>query len=196
MRAVYAKNALGDIAPHEWRPLLLAARRPRVATPLARPALVAVGCYRRAADSQGHDEERQPGRILVVAGDAGRRMALFRLLERKGLRATVVNDGHEALAMPRTEPFDLVLIDSSRLLNPTASSSRSGPTRSRAAFRYSSSTNPPTMTSLARGLRQLMMNDAYVSAGRGGPSSARASAARPSTPSFSYTAWSWFSTVR
>jgi len=63
----------------------------------------------------------QPGWILVVAGDAVRRMALFRLLEREGLRATVVNDGHAALAMLRTEPFDLVLLDSSSpLLDPAA----------------------------------------------------------------------------
>jgi len=34
--------------------------------------------------------------------------------------ATLVNDRHEDPAMVRTEPFDLVLLDSSRLLDPTA----------------------------------------------------------------------------
>src|SRR5713101_7325396 len=109
MRSGIARRMSGDhsswrLVDPEWRP----------------PSPVAVWCYRRAADRQGHDEERQRGWILVVAGDAGRRMALFRLLERKGLRATVVNDGHEALAMLRTEPFDLVLLDASRLVDPTA----------------------------------------------------------------------------
>jgi CheY-like chemotaxis protein len=40
-------------------------------------------------------------------------MALFHLLEREGLRATVADDTHAALTMLRTEPFDLVLLDSS-----------------------------------------------------------------------------------
>src|SRR5258708_2044880 len=64
---------------------------------------------------------RKPGWMLVVAGDAVRRMVLFRLLEREGLRATVADDGQAALEMLRTEPFDLVLIDpSSPLLDPAA----------------------------------------------------------------------------
>ena len=51
------------------------------------------------------------GWVLVVSGDAVRRMMLFRLLEREGHRATVVDDARAALAMLRDEPFDLVLLD-------------------------------------------------------------------------------------
>lgn len=56
---------------------------------------------------------REPGWVLVVADDAVRRMALFRLLEWAGHRATVVDTGRAALAMLATEPFDLVLLDAS-----------------------------------------------------------------------------------
>lgn len=56
---------------------------------------------------------REPGWGLVVADDAVRRMALFRLLEWAGHRATVVDTGRAALAMLATEPFDLVLLDAS-----------------------------------------------------------------------------------
>src|SRR5688572_27254451 len=53
----------------------------------------------------------EPGWVLVVVGDAVRRMALFRLLEWAGHRATVVDTARAALAMLRTEPFDLVILD-------------------------------------------------------------------------------------
>jgi CheY-like chemotaxis protein len=53
------------------------------------------------------------GWTLVVSGDAGRRMTLFRLLERRGQRATVANDEHAALAMLLEDDYDLVLVDAS-----------------------------------------------------------------------------------
>jgi DNA-binding response OmpR family regulator len=53
----------------------------------------------------------EPGWVLVVVGDAVRGMALFRLLEWAGQRATVADTARAALAMLRTEPFDLVLLD-------------------------------------------------------------------------------------
>lgn len=56
---------------------------------------------------------REPGWVLVVVEDAVRRMALFRLLEWAGHRATVVDSGRAALAMLHSEPFDLVLLDAS-----------------------------------------------------------------------------------
>lgn len=53
----------------------------------------------------------EPPWVLVASGDADRRMTLFRLLERGGLRATVVDDGWDALAMLQEEPFDAVVLD-------------------------------------------------------------------------------------
>jgi phosphoserine phosphatase RsbU/P len=53
----------------------------------------------------------EPPWVLVASGDVGRRMALFRLIERGGLRATVVDHGRDALAMLRDEPFDAVVLD-------------------------------------------------------------------------------------
>jgi len=92
---------------------------------------------------------RQPGWLLGVAGDAVRRMALFHLLEREGLRATVADDTHAALTMLRTEPFALVLLDSSSPCSTRVRSlPRSGPIRSCAAFPSSSLPNPPTIASL------------------------------------------------
>jgi two-component system chemotaxis response regulator CheY len=102
----------------------------------------------------------QPGWILVVAGDAVRRMALFRLLEQEGLRATVVDDGHAALAMLRTEPFDFVLLDpSSPLLDPAAilTEIRADPLLRRLPVHVL--TEPTDHHELARALRKLM-NDA------------------------------------
>jgi CheY-like chemotaxis protein len=92
---------------------------------------------------------RKPEWMLVVAGDAVRRMVLFRLLEREGLRATVADDGQAALEMLRTEPFDLVLIDpSSPLLDPAAilTEIRADPIRAHSPS--SSSSNPSTITRL------------------------------------------------
>jgi len=76
--------------------------------------------------------------MLLVAADAERRMALFRLLGREGLRATGADDTHAAVVMLRTEPFDLVLIDSSPRLDPAAMLTESGPAPSWAAFPSSS----------------------------------------------------------
>ena len=92
---------------------------------------------------------RQPGWLLGVAGDAVRRMALFHLLEREGLRATVADDTHAALTMLRTEPFALVLLDSSSPLFDSGAiltEIRADPPC--AAFPSSSLPNPPTIASL------------------------------------------------
>jgi CheY-like chemotaxis protein len=97
--------------------------------------------------------------MLVVAADAERRMALFRLLEQEGLRATVADDTHAALAMLRTEPFDLVLIDSSPHLDPAAilTEIRADPVLRRLPVLVL--TEPTDHREVARALRQLM-NDA------------------------------------
>jgi len=100
---------------------------------------------------------RKPGWMLVVAADAERRMAVFGLLEREGLRATVVDDGHAALAMLRAEPFDLVLLDSSSpLLDPAAirTGIRADPILRRLPVLVL--TEPADGHELARVLRQLM----------------------------------------
>ena len=65
----------------------------------------------RAGGELGRPTE--PGWVLVVVEDVTRGMALFRLLEWAGHRATVVDTGEEAVAMLRSEPFDLVLLDAS-----------------------------------------------------------------------------------
>ncbi|MGH2721316.1 MAG: response regulator [Actinomycetota bacterium] len=52
-----------------------------------------------------------PGWVLVVAADAVRGMALFRLLEWAGHRANVVDTARSALEMLEREPFELVLLD-------------------------------------------------------------------------------------
>jgi DNA-binding response OmpR family regulator len=61
----------------------------------------------------GFGTTREPGWVLVVVEDAMRGMALFRLLEWAGHRATVVHSGRAALDLIDTEPFDLVLLDAS-----------------------------------------------------------------------------------
>jgi two-component system cell cycle response regulator len=49
--------------------------------------------------------------ILVVDDDPVNRMLLFRDLERDGHRVATAEDGGPALALLRTEPFDVVLLD-------------------------------------------------------------------------------------
>jgi adenylate cyclase len=61
----------------------------------------------------GFGTTREPGWVLVVVEDAMRGMALFRLLEWAGHRATVVHSGRAALDLIDTEPFDLVFLDAS-----------------------------------------------------------------------------------
>jgi len=56
-----------------------------------------------------------PKWVLVVADDAADRMMLFRFLERAGHHATVSDDVDAALELLRAEPYDLVLLDLSRL---------------------------------------------------------------------------------
>ena len=102
---------------------------------------------------------RKPGWMLVVAADAERRMAVFGLLEREGLRATVADDGRAALAMLRAEPFDLVLLDSSSpLLDPAAIliGIRADPILRRLPVLVLA--EPTDHHELARVLRQLMNN--------------------------------------
>jgi PleD family two-component response regulator len=60
----------------------------------------------------GLGRTREPGWVLVVMQDAMRGMALFRLLEWAGHRATVVHSGRAALDLIDTD-FDLVLLDAS-----------------------------------------------------------------------------------
>jgi len=84
-------------------------------------------------------------------------MALFRLLEREGLRASVVDDGQAALAMLRTEPFDVVLLDSPcPLLDPAAirTGIRADPILRRLPILVL--TEPTDQHELARVLRWLM----------------------------------------
>ena len=97
--------------------------------------------------------------MLVVAGGAVRRMALFRLLEWEGLRATVADDTHAAVVMLRTEPFDLVLIDSSPRFDPAAmlTEIRADPVLRRLPVLVL--TQPTDHREVARALGQLM-NDA------------------------------------
>jgi two-component system cell cycle response regulator len=52
-----------------------------------------------------------PAFILVVDDDPINRMLLSRELERQGHRVATADDGREALAELRAEPFDLVLLD-------------------------------------------------------------------------------------
>ena len=54
---------------------------------------------------------REPGWVLVVVDDAVRRMALFRLVEWAGHRATVADTGRAGLTMLHREPFHVVLLD-------------------------------------------------------------------------------------
>jgi PleD family two-component response regulator len=78
--------------------------------------MVGSGIVRGEVDMRAGGELRrptEPGWVLVVVEDVTRGMALFRLLEWAGHRATVVDTGDEALAMLRAEPFDLVLLDAS-----------------------------------------------------------------------------------
>jgi class 3 adenylate cyclase len=62
----------------------------------------------------GHDPSASPGgrgAILVVDDNDGNRDMLTRRLAREGHRVSGVSRGREALALLRTEPFDLVLLD-------------------------------------------------------------------------------------
>lgn len=52
-----------------------------------------------------------PARILVVDDDRNSRESLRRALERDGYRVATAEDGKAALALARSEPFDLVLTD-------------------------------------------------------------------------------------
>jgi DNA-binding response OmpR family regulator len=91
-----------------------------VVATLVREVLVAVWCHRTPTE-ETETMRRQQGWMLVVAGDAVRRMTLFRLLEREGHRATVADDGGAALAMLRAEPFDMVVLDVTNSLPDAAS---------------------------------------------------------------------------
>ncbi len=51
------------------------------------------------------------GALLVVDDDEDNRDLLYRRLERHGYAATAAASGHEALALLRQDPFDLVLLD-------------------------------------------------------------------------------------
>ena len=51
------------------------------------------------------------GALLVVDDDEDNRDLLYRRLERHGYTATAAASGHEALALLRQDPFDLVLLD-------------------------------------------------------------------------------------
>lgn len=51
------------------------------------------------------------GRILVVDDNADNRETLARRLQRQGHATVTAGDGAEALAIARSEPFDLVLLD-------------------------------------------------------------------------------------
>jgi two-component system, cell cycle response regulator len=52
-----------------------------------------------------------PASILVVDDDPINRMLLSRDLERQGHRVTTTEEGRQALAVLRAEPFDVVLLD-------------------------------------------------------------------------------------
>jgi CheY-like chemotaxis protein len=52
-----------------------------------------------------------PASILVVDDDPINRMLLSRGLERQGHRVATTEDGRQALALLRAEPFDVVLLD-------------------------------------------------------------------------------------
>jgi phosphoserine phosphatase RsbU/P len=52
-----------------------------------------------------------PGRLLVVDDNEMNRDMLSRRLQRQGYAVTLAEDGQKALALLRSEPFDLVLLD-------------------------------------------------------------------------------------
>lgn len=52
-----------------------------------------------------------PKRVLIVDDDAGVRTMLGRVLAGEGYAVRSEDDGEEALAAARAEPFDLVLLD-------------------------------------------------------------------------------------
>ncbi len=74
----------------------------------------------------------EPGWVLVAHHDPTYRITIFRLVEREGHHATVTDDATEALALLRTEPFDVLLLDV-RLLD--AEGSLLAALREDAAFR-------------------------------------------------------------
>ena len=72
--------------------------------------------YRRApAFYTGHVDEtpgaKTNGRVLVVEDDPNIRDLVGLHLKLEGLDVTAVADGHQALAMARAQPFDLIVLD-------------------------------------------------------------------------------------
>ena len=54
---------------------------------------------------------QRPGRVLVVDDNRMNRMKVSRGVEQQGHSAVAAENGHQALKMLHSEPFDLVLLD-------------------------------------------------------------------------------------